>query len=287
MLPMKYLVILDYFLNRREILHLDHPVTFSEKIQWAKVFGHIDKYSPFVDKYEVRAYVAATVGEKYLVPLYGIWEKPENIPFESLPKPFVLKGTHGCGYVTFCRNASDIQRHTLEKLCNIWLNQDFSREYGELQYHACKPKIIAEKLLEDPSGELKDYKIYCFHGVPRYIHVDENRHTNHTRNIMDTSWRWLPVSLLYTRSKNPSKKPMNLRGMLKISKMLSRPFPFVRVDLYSIGSKIYFGELTFTPGNGMRFFRPSEFDKTLGGYIEHTQYPFLRNSPSDFFRKYG
>jgi hypothetical protein len=273
-LPDREFIYVDYFICKREFLNLQNPQTLSEKIQWIKVYGHLEKYTSLVDKYEVRKYITETIGNRYLNPLIGVWDKFEVIPFNQLPKKFVLKATHGSGYVYVCKDKSNLDRTSLAKTANNWLKESFYKTTRESQYKNCQPRIIAENYLEDASGDLRDYKFLCFNGQPEIIQVDLERFSDHHRDFYDLNWNPMKLSMTYPNSGKIILKPDTLQEMIALAKKLSRPFPFVRVDLYSVDNKVYFGELTFTPANGISTFHPQDYDLRLGQLVDLEKYNF-------------
>jgi hypothetical protein len=268
----KQLIIIDYLLTFRKIPSLDQPKTFNEKLQWLKIYGGIEKYTKYVDKYKVRDFISKTVGKEFNIPLIGIWEKFEDIPFDRLPRQFVLKATHGSGYVFVCKDKSSLDLKSLKKIITKWLNENFYKKTLEIQYKSCKPQIICEIYLEDESHGLIDYKFFCFDEKPRVIELIWDRFTEHKNEVfLDFDWNILTY-LEPAYLKNLPKKPENFKDMLIIAKKLSKGFPFVRVDLYSVKNKIYFGELTFTPDNGLEKYDPPEIDDQLGELMDLSKY---------------
>ncbi|MDR3001209.1 MAG: hypothetical protein LBU89_08095 [Fibromonadaceae bacterium] len=251
-------------------LDLKNPKTFNEKIQWLKLYGNLEKYANLVDKYEVRKYIAETIGEEYLIPLLGVWDRFEDIDFGKLPEQFVLKCTHDSGSVVICKNKAAFDVKAAQSKLNKHLEQNFYHLLREPQYKNIKPRIIAEKYMVDESGtELKDYKIFCFDGQPKIIQVDFDRFTNHKRNLYDVEWNFLNFEIHYPSDKiKQISKPQKFDEMLDLAKKLSAAIPHVRVDFYSICGKIYFGELTFTHGSGYENFEPEEFGFEMGSWIE-------------------
>jgi len=268
MLPDKLFVRLAFYKCHHKILFLNHPKTFSEKIQWIKIYGHIDKYAKYVDKYDVRSYINDKIGEKYLMPLLGVWNDFNEIDFSKLPDQFVLQATHGSGYVYVCKDKTKIDTSVLRNTFNKWLSTNFYNVNREIQYKYCEPKIICTKYLSDGNGDLKDYKFFSFHGQPKIIQVDSERYVDHKRDLMSLNWEKLPVKLLYENSEIIQPKPKNFDEMQQIATKLSADFNFVRVDLYSVNNKVYFGELTFTPGDGMENFDPQRYDNELGKLLD-------------------
>ncbi len=272
-LPDKLFVLLNYYTLRKTLPNIRNPITFSEKIQWIKLYGGLEKYTEYVDKYEIRDFIRKTIGEKYLIPLVGMWGKSDEINFNKLPRQFVLKATHGQGYNYICKDKSSLDIAMVRNTLTNWINEDFYKKTREIQYKFCKPKILCEKYLEDESGSLIDYKIFCFNGKPHIIEVISDRYSEMKDDFMDLHWRKLPfIYNGYPQSIKILKKPPKLDEMIDIASKLSKPFPFVRVDLYSVNNSIYFGELTFTPANGLETFDPPEVDYQLGKLIDLSKY---------------
>ena len=251
-------------------LDLKNPKTFNEKLQWLKLYDCNPLYTQLVDKYEVRKFVAEKIGEEYLIPLLGVWDRFEDIDFDALPSQFVLKCTHDSGSVVICKDKTAFDIKVAQNKLNKCLKRNFYYVGREWPYKDVKPRIICEKYMEDESGaELKDYKIFCFNGMPKIIQVDFDRFTNHKRNLYDVEWNYIPVSIQYpTDQNNIVNKPEKLEKMLNFAKILSKNIPHVRVDFYSIHDKIYFGELTFTHGSGYENFEPEEFGLQMGSWLE-------------------
>ena len=265
----KYLQI-KFKLNTGRKLDLINPKTFNEKLQWLKLNDRNPQYTILVDKYEVRKYIEKILGKSYLIPLIGVWNKFEDIDFSKLPDQFVLKCTHNSGGNIICKDKSKFDIKKARKKINKNLNRNYYYRAREWPYKNVKPKIVCEKYIVDESGdELKDYKIFCFNGEPKIIQVDFNRFSDHKRNLYDINWNYIPVSYNYPTYPNiVIKKPKKLNEMIEIARLLSKDFPFIRVDLYSIHDKIYFGELTFFPEAGFAKFNPESYDKELGKWLK-------------------
>ena len=269
-LPDKLYIYLQYVKTKKRPLRLVNPKTFCEKLQWLKINGNLESYSKFVDKFDSREYVSAAIGDEYLIPLLGRWTQFKEIQFEKLPDRFVLKATHGCEYNYICTDKASLDMEKLEKQISGWLAEDYYKIDREAQYKNCRPSIICEQYLEDEFGELRDYKILCFNGKPRIIEVHTARFSQHTGDYFDTTWKRLDWKIGYKKFPGSIQKPDNLAGMLDAAEKLAKGFHFVRVDLYSVRQKIYFGELTFTPGNGLTYF--GEADKILGRMLDLSAY---------------
>lgn len=264
----KSAICLNYFIFWKKVPNLKNPQTFSEKIQWIKIYGDLGKYSKYADKYEVRKYVTETVGKKYLIPLIGVWEKVEEIDFNKLPNKFIIQTTHGKDYNFICKDKTLLDKEKVKKMLKKWVKQNYYQTAREVQYKHIKPKIICLKYLEDESGNLNDYKFFCNKGEPQIIEVITGNVEEHTLDLLDLNWGKLPIFLAYPNSKRNPKKPKNLQKMINLSKKLSKSFPFVRVDLYSVNNRIYFGELTFTPGSGLDLIKPNKANYELGKLID-------------------
>ena len=250
-------------------LNLNNPLLYNEKIQWLKLYDRQQKYSNLSDKYEVRDFITHTIGNDYLVHIYGVWNSFDEIPFNELPNEFVLKCTHDSGSIIFCKNKNlfDIPK-TRDYFLKI-LAKNYYWDKREWAYKNIRPRIIAEKLMIDESSfGLKDYKIFCFNGEPKIIQVDFDRFTDHKRNFYSLQWEYQPFALKYpTAPQINIPRPSNLLLMLELAKKLSVGITHVRVDFYSIGNKIFFGELTFYHGAGFEHFDPSEWNRIFGDWM--------------------
>lgn len=254
-------------------LNLNNPLTFSEKIHWVKKHADLEKYAKYVDKYEVREFVEKTIGKDLLIPLIGVYKSSMEIEFSELPKSFIVKATHGSGWNRIVKDKNKINIEKVRDEINGWIKASFYKIYGERNYKPLIGRVVIEELIIDPSGDLKDYKFFCYNGEPLFIQVDGDRFSQHKRDMYDADWNRLPVKCEYENFETPVNEPVMLTQMLEIAKKLSAEFPFVRVDLYCAAeSKIYFGELTFTPGNGLDRFTPIEFDKVFGAPLQINKY---------------
>ena len=273
-LPDKPFLYVDFLRARHTFLHLKNPTTFSEKIQWTKLYGNLGENYVYVDKFLVRKHVANVIGEQYLIPLIGSWSFFDDIPFDELPSKFMLKATHGSGHNYLCKDKAKINLKALRPVVTRWLHEDFSAKHREVQYRRSQPKLICEEFMEAaPNEELKNYKFFCTNGEPSIVEVSSGDDDARRSNVFNVQWGRLPVKFGYPEHEDDILIPDNLDEMLGISRKLAKPFPFVRVDLYSINDKIYFGELTFTPGAGIgSLFRPQEADEMFGSLIDLSLY---------------
>lgn len=233
---------------------LENPKTFNEKIQWLKLNDYDDLKTICADKFLVREYVAKKIGESYLVPIYGCWNNFEDIDFSELPNSMIFKSTTGSARYKIINNKNDINFTELKRLMDSWNSLPFGYAGMEIQYLPIERKILCEKLLDMNGPSVVDYKIHCFNGRPLVVEYISDRNSNNLPYLetwFDTNWNKLNILMKngYNHSVTPSP-PKNLKLMLNISQILSKDFLYVRVDLYEINGKVYFGELTFTPANG-------------------------------------
>lgn len=272
-LPDKLYLQILYKIRTKMKLNLQNPKTYNEKLQWLKLYDHNPIYKKLVDKYEVRRYVTDTIGESYLIPLLGVWKSFDEIEFNKLPNQFVLKCTHDSGSVIICKDKDTLNVKKTKKKLNKCMNRDYFYLGREWPYKNIKPRIIAEEYMVDESGtQLKDYKIFCFHGKPKMIEVDFDRFTGHKRNLYDTDWNYLDVEIKYpTHPEIKIAKPKELNTMLMLAEKLASVYPHVRVDFYTFDNSIYFSEITFFHASGMGKITPQQFAEEMGAWININQ----------------
>ncbi len=246
-------------------LNIENPRTFNEKIQYKKIFDRRPILTLIADKYRVRQYVEEVVGAKYLVPLYGVFDDPTEIDFTLLPNAFVIKANHGWGWNILVEDKSNLDEKKVRLKLKKWLNQNYYNSGFEWAYKNIKPKVIIEQYLFNNGKPANDYKLHCFDGEPKAIHVVIDRARDFYVNYYDTSWNLLPVKRR-SRENTPYhySKPRHLAKMIEIASALSTGLDYVRVDLYYVNDRIYFGELTNYPGNGFDPFAQYESDVWFG-----------------------
>lgn len=254
-------------------LNLNNPKTFSEKLQWLKLYNRKPEYTQMVDKYAAKDYVANIIGEEYIIPTLGVWDRFEDIDFDKLPNQFVLKTTHGGGGggVVICKDKTTFNIDKAKSILERSLKQDIYTSLKEWPYKNVKKRIIAEEFIEIDNGELKDYKLFCFNGIPRYCQVIAGRETDITTiDWYDREWnhQHFHEPKDYPFSEKGHSRPRCLDEMWNIATKLSQGQPFLRVDFYEISNKIKFGELTFFPTSGFGGFKPIEWDYKLGEWIK-------------------
>lgn len=254
-------------------LNIDNPQTFNEKIQWLKLYDRNSEYVKLVDKYEVKKYVADIIGDEYIIPTLGVYNKFKDIDFDKLPNSFVIKCTHDSGGIAICKDKNIFDTTFAKNKINKSLKRNYYYSGREWPYKNVKPRILVEKYMKDNfSQELIDYKVLCFNGIPKIIFTCTDRYTDGLKvTWFDLNWNKLPFERHYPASNKIIKKPKNLEKMIDFSKKLSKNIPFVRMDWYEINGKLYFGEYTFYPGSGMEEFTPEEWDYKLGELINLPQ----------------
>lgn len=252
---------------------LKSPKTFNEKMQWLKLNAHKPEYTMMADKYLVKKYISEVLGGVFVIPTLGVWECVEQIEYEKLPNQFVLKCTHDSGSVVICRDKRnfDIDKAN-KKLAEAMRKNGFW--YGrEWPYKNITPRIIAEQYLEDSVSEtIRDYKFFCFNGIPKFIYISEGLENHATARMAfyDFDGNKMPFHRDdYKQFDIDPVMPSNTEEMRKLSEKLAKniPCPFVRIDFYSIYGRTYFSEITFTPCSGYMPLAPSEWDEILGGWL--------------------
>ena len=259
-----------YYMHTRKHLNLRKPKRFNEKLQWLKLYYRNPEHTVMVDKYLVREHIKKTIGEQYLIPLLGVWNNVEDIDFDALPDKFVIKCNHNSGDGMYiCKDKSQMDVEKVKADLKKGLEQDYYLCDREWPYKNVPRKIVAEQYLDDGSGRgINDYKVFNFNGEPYVIQVDFDRFIDHKKNIYTTDWKLCDFSFNYpAHPEIEIPRPETLDEMLELSKKLSAGHPYMRTDFYSVGGKLYFGELTFFPASGYGAFDPDSMDFELGDKI--------------------
>ncbi len=263
-LPDKMYLELLYFFKLGKKLNLKDPKTFTAKLQWLKLYNRHPEYTKMVDKYEVKNYVSEILGKDYIIPTLG------DINFDELPSKFVLKTTHGGGSVgvVICKDKALLNMDNAKKNIEESFKLDIYKMFREWPYKNVPKRIIAEQYMQDDSGELRDYKFYCFNGEPKVMLLASNRFTEHNFTYFDMDFHKLPISSRDGKiSSEVLEKPENFDEMKLVAKKLSQGLPHVRVDLYSCNHRIYFGELTFFDGSGYDDMESDEWNLRFGSWL--------------------
>ena len=261
----------------------NQPKTFNEKMQYFKLFDKKIEFTNYADKFLVRSYVKDVVGENILIPVLHCLSKQQvrDFDFSILQNSCVIKGTHGSGWVDIIRerNITDVDWKLKKEMYMSWMSMNYYNYSFEPQYKRLLPGLIIEELLLEQDALPADIKVHCFNGVPTFIHVATDREGESGRAFYDTEWKRMPFHWTPIDKKGKEKKvisqdlmrPSNLLEILEVSQKLSALFQYVRVDLYNVNNKIYFGELTFHPGSGFDVFIPSNFDIVFGDKLDINQ----------------
>ena len=248
-------------------LNLKNPQTFNEKLQWLKLYNRKPEYTIMVDKYAVKKYVSDILGEEYIIPTLGVWEKFDDIDFDALPDRFVLKTTHGSGDIVICKDKANFDKIKAKEKLTKALKTNYYKIAREWPYKNVPRRIIAESYMEDVSGTLKDYKFFCFDGEAKFMFVATDRSIDCRFDFFDMGFNHLDVINLHPLAEKSIEKPDHFEEMKHIAEVLSKGLAHVRIDLYEINGKIYFGEYTFFHASGFSVFKPKEFDYLFGGYL--------------------
>lgn len=272
-LPDRLYIKLYYRLRVGKKLNLDNPTTLNEKLQWMKFNYRFPLQSIVSDKLLVRDYVREKIGEEYLIPLLGAWERYDDIDFNTLPDQFVLKCNHDSGGLVVCTNKNNLDHKKSREQIERSLKNNFYYIGREYQYRNIKPMIICEQFISDHGRVPMDYKIYCFNGKPDVILVCRDRFCKNTHRasylFFDQEWRFQPLDKGdETLQDIDIAKPENLDKMIEIAEKLSEDFIFSRIDLYNVDGKIYFGEITLSPNSGFDPDITYETDLMFGGKLE-------------------
>jgi len=267
----KYLRLL-FRLRMGRKLDLDNPKTFCEKLQWLKIHGREEIYTTMADKYLAKQFIAEKIGEKYVVPLLNVWDRFDDIDFDSLPDKFVLKCNHDSGSAIICRDKTKLDKENARKILEKSLRTDYFILKREWPYKNIKRKIIAEAYLEDePGANLFDYKFFCLNGIPRIMYVIEGASDNPTEAFFDMDQNYLDLEMEDPRPEIPPKLPNSFDEMKRLAAKLSEGVPFLRVDFFCVKGRLYVGELTFFHESGFGEIKPKEWDMKLGDMLDISQ----------------
>lgn len=261
----------EYKLRMGYELDLNNPITYNEKIQWLKLYDRRSEYTRMVDKYAVKDYVRGIIGDEYIIPTLGVWDSFEEIDFSSLPNQFVLKCTHDSGGLVICKDKNAFDINAAKRKIKKCLKRKYFFIHREWPYKEVKPRIIAEKYMEDSNTkELKDYKFFTFDGTPKAVFIagDRQKENEETKfDFFDMDFNHLNIENGHPNAKNIPDKPQTFEQMKRIASILGKGIPHVRVDFYEVDGKLYFGELTFSHWSGMVPFEPVEWDGIFGNWI--------------------
>ena len=270
-IPDKLYLSVRYYLKFNKLINWDNPKNFCEKLQWLKLYNRKPEYTMLVDKVKVKNYVATLIGEEYIIPTIGVWDNPNDIDFDKLPNQFVLKCNHNSGLgMCICRDKEKLDVGDVRRKLRKGLKQNYYLTGREWPYKNVERKILGEKFMTDGSNtDLNDYKFYCFNGEPLIVMISSGRYSGDLRfDYYNMNWEKLSLTWDRPNSNIEHIKPVCFDEMKKICQILSSKIPHVRVDLYVINSKPYFGEMTFFDSSGFCYFEEEKWNNQLGQYIE-------------------
>ena len=257
-----------FWIKTGKKLNLKNPKTFCDKLNWLKLHDFRPEYTRLADKVAVREHLKEVLGEDICLPLLGVWEHYDDIDFDTLPDKFVMKCNHDSGSVKIIRDKASMDHAALREFYEGRLKLNpfvLGREYP---YKEIKPMILVEKFMTSENGrDIRDYKFLCFDGVPRYMFVISDRSTDCRSDFYDMEFNRLPIVDAYPMSDEPMEKPAFFDEMVELVTKLAQGFRTIRIDLYEIDGKIYFGEYTFYDGGGFWPKVPEEWEYTMGDLI--------------------
>ncbi len=261
-----------YFIIFGKRINWKNPQTYNEKLQWLKIYDRNPLYAIMADKYLVKDYVAKILGNEYIIPTIGVWDRPEDIDWETLPEQFVLKCNHNSGTgMVICKDKSQLDITKVVVGLKRGLKENYFIYNREWPYKNIPRKIIAEKFMVDEKyGELRDYKFFCFDGEVKFMFIATNRSQGEHAvrfDFFDADFNHLKVLHGHPNADIKPEKPSLFEEMKVIAAKLSKDIPSSRIDLYEINGKIFFGEITFSHWGGFMPFEPEEWDKKFGDYI--------------------
>lgn len=282
-LPDKQYLQLMYWAIFHKRLDLKNPKGFNEKLQWLKLYDRRPEYTVMVDKYAAKQYVAARIGEQYIIPTLGVWEHFDDIDFDSLPNQFVLKCTHDSGGLVVCKDKQSLDKTVAKEKIEKSLKRNYYWSGREWPYKNVPPRIIAEKymsnnqennsketsLIVNEADDLKDYKFYCFNGTMKFVMINSDRNSDKPTkaDYFDRDFNWLDFTWGYAHAEIRPEKPEKYEEMVFLAEKLSKGLPHIRVDFYECNGKVYFGELTFYDGSGFDAIEPIEWEYKIGKMI--------------------
>lgn len=269
-LPDKAYLQLYYFAQFKRFINFKNPKTYNEKLNWLKLNDRKPEYTKMVDKYDAKEYAKSIIGEEYIIPTLGVWDKFEDINFDKLPNQFVLKCTHDSEGVVIVKDKEKLNIEETKKKIENAMKYNFFYIGREYPYKNIKPRIIAEQYMEDSTyGELRDYKFFCFEGKPKALFIATDRAVGETKfDYYDIDFNHLDIIQHYPNSNKKIDKPANYDKMIELSERLSKGLKHARIDFYEVNGKLYFGEITFYHFSGLQPFNEMKWDELFGTWIK-------------------
>ena len=259
-----------YRIMMHKELDLENPKTYTQKLQWLKLYDHRPEYTRMVDKYAAKQYVAERIGEEYVIPLLGVWDRVEDIDFAALPNQFVLKTTHDSGGLIVCKDKNSLDVVSARKKLSYFHKRNYFNQNKEWPYKNVPHRIIAEAYMEDSCyKELRDYKFFTFGGEPKVLYIAQGRGRGEptVADFFDMEFNHLPFTIDHDIADVPPEKPAQFELMKQLAARLSEGTPQLRVDFYEVDGRVYFGEMTFFHCSGLNPFHPEEWDHIFGDWI--------------------
>ena len=270
-IPDKLFLTVKFRLTMGYWMDFKNPKTYNEKLQCLKLHDRRPEYTQMVDKAGAKQYVEQRIGKQYIIPTIGVWNRPEDIPWDELPNQFVAKVTHDSGGIVICKDKKQLNIPTAIKKLSKALKKDYYAVSREWPYKDVKRRVIVEQYMVDESGyELKDYKFFCFDGEPKmlFIATDRENPNEETKfDFFDMDFNLLPFTNGHEHAQKVPNKPIGFDTMVELARKLSVGIPHVRVDFYDINGQVYFGEMTFFHWSGFVPFKPKEWDYKIGEWI--------------------
>jgi hypothetical protein len=280
MLPDKLAVLLQYRRAHGRFPRLNPPVTFTEKVQYRKLYDRDARLPVFADKAKAKALISGMIGPQYIIETLWAGRDTECVNFEELQRPFVIKPTHSCGETIFVREDDHPNWDEVRKRCRSWVDCTYGSRTREWLYKHIEPGIMIERMIGDGKAPPADFKLFVFHGETKVIQVDVQRFGDvRERAMYDADWKRLAVHSSFPDSRHDIDQPKRLDEMKRVAERIGSAFDFVRVDLYEVGERIFFGETTFYPASGYARYHPDTFDVELGElWKQATKTPQLKRS---------
>lgn len=263
-LPDKWAIQLMHYRRFRRLPNLRAPQTLSEKVNWRKLYQRDPRFTVFVDKVAVKEEIARLVGREHVIPTLWTGERPEDIPFDDISPPYVIKVNHGIGHHIFIRRRDDIDAKKIRAVLKKQLRHSYGRDTRQWAYADIPRRILIERMLEIGGEIPEDYKFFVYHGRVHFIQVEVNRFTRHEAVFFDRTWTELPGTKNVPNSGKLISKPSHLEGMIAVAEKIGTLFDFVSVDLYCVSGTVLFGETTFYPGGVYLRMGPAEWDLMFG-----------------------
>jgi hypothetical protein len=269
-LPDRPFAVVKHAIFQGELSTLRRPRTYSQMLAAKNLNAQPPLVHLTADKYAVREHVAERVGEQYLIPLVQVVDRADDLDFDGMPGPCVIKGTHGCDMTILLPDLAAVDRDAVRRTVRRWLETDFYKAgWRESPYRGLPRRAVVEEFIGDRRTAPSDYKFFMFHGEPAMVVVDQDRFSAHTSTLLSPDWHELDVSGRFAFADALPEQPRNYAEMLDVARKLAADFEFARIDLYNVDGRIYFGEITHNPGGGLVRLQPREFDLALGEIWRH------------------